>query len=194
MTDLQQNPLIPAILAILKQNAQQPNQSPFGIHHLLASLGRHPCFAELDDGELGLFKKNFLMMNGLYQLQCALWEEEKLVLSIGTLDIRLLALLEREPENLLPNQTDPMRDYYLDWRHYYETTREDVAKLLASFWLHQDADARQEALTTLQLPFEATASEIKQRYQKLAQRHHPDRGGDQAYFMEIRAAYELLRT
>jgi hypothetical protein len=160
----------------------------------LASLGKHPCFTELDDGELGLFKKNFLMMNGLYQLQRALWEEEKLVLSIGTLDIRLLVLLERESENLLPNQADPMRDYYLDWQHYYETTREEVAKLLASFWLHQDADARQEALTTLQLPLEATASEIKQRYQKLAQRHHPDRGGDQACFMEIRAAYELLRT
>ncbi|MBA53671.1 MAG: molecular chaperone [Pseudomonadales bacterium] len=194
MSDYQQNPLIPAILAVLKQNAQQPNQSPFGIHHLLASLGRHPCFAELDDGELGLFKKNFLMMNGLYQLQRSLWEEGSLVLSIATLDIQLLPLSEWEQKGTLPDHSDPMRDYYLDWQHYYETTEEDVAALLASFWLRQDGDARQEALTTLQLSHDATPREIKQRYQKLAQEHHPDRGGDQGCFMEIRAAYELLKA
>lgn len=194
MSDHQQNPLIPAILSVLKQNAQQPKQTPFGIHHLLASLGRHPCFADLDDGELGLFKKNFLMMNALYQLQCALWDEEKLLLNIATLDIQLLSLTGSEQKSALPDHSDPMRDYYLDWQHYHDTTEEDVAELLASFWLRQDGNARQEALTTLQLSLDATDREIKQRYQKLAQQHHPDRGGDQACFMEIRAAYELLRA
>lgn len=189
-----QNPLIPDILAVLKQNVQQPEQAPFGIHHLLASLSGHTCFAALDDGELGLFKKNFLMMNGLYQLQSSLWEEEKLLLNIATLDIQLLSLCGSEQRSTLPDHPDPMRDYYLDWQHYYETTEEDVAELLASFWLQQDGNARQEALTTLRLPHDATSREIKQRYQKLAQQHHPDRGGDQACFMEIRAAYELLRA
>ena len=190
----QQNPLIPAILAVLKQNVGKAKQTPFGIHHLLSSLGEHICLQDLGDNDLGLFKKNFLMMNGLYQLQRSLWEEECLVLCIATLDIRLLPLDERGHNPDLPEQADPMRDYYLDWRHYHETTQEEVSDLLASFWLRQDGGVRQGALATLQLPDNASERQIKQRYQKLAQQHHPDRGGDQARFMEIRAAYEMLRA
>ncbi len=194
MSDYQQNPLIPAILAVLRQNLEQP-PGPFGIHHLLSRLGNHPCFAELDDQtELGLFKKNFLMMNALYQLQQSLWEEESIALGIETLNIQLLNPSSGTAHDSSPQAADPMRDYYLDWRHYHDTTREDVAELLRSFWRGLDGGARQDALQTLELAEGATDSEIKQRYQRLAQRHHPDRGGDPAYFMEIRAAYEMLRA
>jgi len=38
----------------------------------------------------------------------------------------------------------------------------------------------------------ATAKEIKKQYRRLAVQHHPDKGGDEAKFKEINAAYEIL--
>jgi molecular chaperone DnaJ len=38
----------------------------------------------------------------------------------------------------------------------------------------------------------ATDEEIKQAYRKLAMKHHPDRGGDEKRFQEIKNAYEVL--
>lgn len=51
---------------------------------------------------------------------------------------------------------------------------------------------RQQALAVLGLPPNATRQQIKQRYRKLAKKHHPDRGGDQREMRRIIAAYELL--
>ncbi|MEE2731237.1 MAG: DNA-J related domain-containing protein [Pseudomonadota bacterium] len=194
MRELRQNPLIPAILTQLRRNLHTVPATPFGIHHLLASLSQHPCLAQLDDhSELSLFKKNFLLMNGLYQLQGSLWDEERLSLQIAPLDIRLHSAQPTHSSQRLPEPDDPMREYYLDWSHYHETTREDVVALLQGFWHRLEGDERRQALVTLALGEGASATDIKQRYQRLARQHHPDRGGDQARFMEIRAAYELLR-
>lgn len=51
---------------------------------------------------------------------------------------------------------------------------------------------RQQALSVLGLPPNATPQQIKRRYRALAKRHHPDRGGDQRQMQRIIAAYELL--
>lgn len=39
----------------------------------------------------------------------------------------------------------------------------------------------------------ATKDEIKKAYKKLAQKHHPDRGGDEAKFKEATAAYDKIK-
>lgn len=46
--------------------------------------------------------------------------------------------------------------------------------------------------STLGLQRGASDEEIKKAYRKLAMKHHPDRGGDQAKFKEISSAYEAL--
>jgi DnaJ-domain-containing protein 1 len=51
---------------------------------------------------------------------------------------------------------------------------------------------RQQALSVLVLPPNATRQQIKRRYRALAKKHHPDRGGDQRQMQRIIAAYELL--
>jgi DnaJ-domain-containing protein 1 len=51
---------------------------------------------------------------------------------------------------------------------------------------------RQQALSVLGLPPNATRQQIKRRYRALAKKHHPDRGGDQRQMQRIIAAYELL--
>jgi len=51
---------------------------------------------------------------------------------------------------------------------------------------------RQQALSVLGLPANATPQQIKRRYRTLAKRYHPDRGGDQRQMQRIIAAYEYL--
>lgn len=51
---------------------------------------------------------------------------------------------------------------------------------------------RQQALTVLGLPPDATRQQIKRRYRELAKQHHPDRGGDEREMQRIIAAYHLL--
>lgn len=187
------NPLIPAILSVLRRNVQRGSGENFGIHHLLSALGCHPGLQNLDPNpELALFKKNFLMMNGLYQLQQSLWEDEGLVLAIATLNIQLNRPAT-DCATVLPETADPMRDYYLNWQHYAETSCDDVVTLLNGFWQWQPAQGRDEALQTLNLGPGASAEQVKQRYQRLASEHHPDKGGDPERFMAIRQAYEQLR-
>ncbi len=50
----------------------------------------------------------------------------------------------------------------------------------------------QDPYASLGLPRSATPKDIKKAYRKLALKHHPDRGGDEAKFKEISVAYELL--
>lgn len=45
---------------------------------------------------------------------------------------------------------------------------------------------------TLGLQPGASQEEIKKAYRKMAQKHHPDKGGDEAKFKEIKTAYEEL--
>lgn len=45
---------------------------------------------------------------------------------------------------------------------------------------------------TLGVPRTATADEIKKAFRKLARKHHPDAGGDEAKFKELNEAYEVL--
>jgi DnaJ-domain-containing protein 1 len=51
---------------------------------------------------------------------------------------------------------------------------------------------RQQALSILGLPPNATPQQIKRRYRVLAKKYHPDRGGDQQQMQRIIAAYEFL--
>lgn len=188
------NPLVGPILAILKNH---PNgMSEFDI--LKELKDQLPEFNTLaKDVNLLLFRQHFLIMNALYQLQSSLWQEENLMLSICATRIHLLSTTQiqlSETTTLSDSIDAKLAAYYLDWSEYEKTDINEVSRLLNSFYkgisLHGDRDS---ALKTLEIEDNnPSKADIKQQYRKLAQQHHPDRGGNQDIFIDLRQAYEYL--
>ena len=188
------NPLVGPILVILKNH---PNgMSEFDI--LKALKERLPEFSQLaEDNNLLLFRQHFLIMNALYQLQSSLWQEDNLTLHISAMRIHLISAtqINRSGSTTLSDSVDAkLAAYYLDWAEYEKTGIDEVSHLLNSFYkgISLSGD-RESALKTLQIQStNPTKTVIKQQYRKLAQQHHPDRGGDQDLFIDLRQAYEYL--
>lgn len=189
MFDNSHNPLKPAILQVLKNSDQR-----LAIHQLLQAVKETTIIPELDDDvQLALFKMNWLMMNALFQLQADLLDEGY-YLKISTLDIQLLPL-SRQDRTAASRQLSqqPLRDYYMDWCHFSETTREQVQAILDGVWLQYiSGHSLQNAYDVLGLDTSAGVSLIRKTYRKLAGRYHPDKGGDPSRFMAVREAYEIL--
>ncbi|MEH6443281.1 MAG: DNA-J related domain-containing protein [Oceanospirillaceae bacterium] len=188
------NPLIANILTLLKINLN--GISEFEI--LTTLKDQFPEFNHLaEDGNLQLFRQHFLIMNALYQLQASLWQDEKLVLSIHVLQIKLLPTDQEKQAtgfDLSDSIDAELATYYLDWSEYEKTDATEVSRLINSFYQRMDLEGdKQSALNILQIKtFTPSKVEIKQHYRKLVQRHHPDAGGNPATFIEIRQAYEQL--
>lgn len=188
------NPLVGPILEILRLHPD--GISEFDI--LKALKEQLPEFGQLaDDMNLQLFRQHFLIMNALYQLQSSLWQEENLLLNISALRIHLQSAtqIQHSATTYLSDSVDAkLAAYYLDWEEYEKTDADAVAQLLKSFYkgISQPGN-RDSALKTLQIKISnPSKSDIKQQYKKLAQKHHPDRGGDQDVFIGLRQAYEYL--
>ncbi|RBP79434.1 molecular chaperone DnaJ [Marinomonas rhizomae] len=188
------NPLVGPILAILKNH---PNgMSEFDIlKELKIQLTEFSQLA--DDPNLQLFRQHFLIMNALYQLQSSLWQEESLMLNISATRIHILsaAQITLSDSTSLNNSVDAkLAAYYLDWEEYEKTDADEVSRLLNSFYKGISLSGnRDSALKTLHIDnSHPTKATIKQQYKKLAQKHHPDRGGDQEIFIGLRQAYEYL--
>lgn len=184
------NPFKTSVLALIKT-------SPMGLseYDLIQRLQEHDEAFVFDDENpnLALFRKHFLVMNALYQLQTELFDQG-MYLSISPLDIRLEPV-ESSAVSALPtdNAAAPLRAYYLEWENFSQTSRADVETMLNRFMERYLAiDERLEALHTLELSADAPWENIKQAYRRLAAQHHPDKGGDPARFRAIRGAYEIL--
>ncbi len=186
-----QNPLLAPILAQLLADAPV-----YKLHELMQRLENQGCLPDWETtADIQLFRTNFLLMNGLYQLQqqlleCGTW------LHVAPLALHLVPI---SVGNSWLQQADPLRDYYLDWRHCFVTTQQDIEALLHDFWRRYSAQPalsaqmRRQALATLGLTDTATYPMIRQRWKQLALQHHPDRQGDALQFMAIRLAWEQLR-
>ena len=187
------NPLIQPILSILEASDQGISE-----FELLRQLERQaPIFDELgNDPNLKLFRKHFLIMNALYQLQSQLWQEDEVRLYISPLQIHLEAVAQIEA-----SQSSEVEDgaeaklaaYYLDWDEYDNTNAEDVEALLKGFYnkLFNQEDT-ENALKLLGIKENPTKSEIKRAYRLLVKKAHPDKGGDAKKFIKLRKAYEHL--
>ncbi len=188
------NPLKRPILEILKNTI-----TPLKEHDLHGILGGAAFASFIDhcNADLRLFRKHFLVMNALYTLH----EEllcEGFYLQISALHIQLQKIPEAQSDvHSLSNDAGFARlsDYYRNWDNFKQTSGEDVSNLLQQFWRRFLAeDEKSQALSCLQLSATADWSEIQYKYRQLCQQHHPDKGGNSLYFIEIREAYDNLKT
>nr|WP_086939478.1 DNA-J related domain-containing protein [Thaumasiovibrio occultus] len=189
------NPLIWPILSLLEK---QPES--WKVHILADALLKGDLLRQLDDDNyLDLFKRNFLIMNALFQLQEMLLPKQ--YLQVEAMDI---CLMWAKPGQQALSNEDPLKQYYLDWQNY-DANHQDIRHLMDTFWTNYrqnfsepsrpciDLD-REEALAVFELPLEATPSQIRRQWRKLALKYHPDRqGGDTSMFREVCEAWQVLR-
>jgi len=188
-----ENPLLWPILEVLKR---QP--SGWKVHTLAAHLGELELMPTLDEApEKDLFKRNFLIMNALYQLQETLYPKQWL--QVEAMDIILMPMF-RNASHVIDVE-DPLREYYSQWEHY-EASEGEVKRLLNEFWTryrkfvggsNKDLN-RQQALRLFELHDDATHFEIRKTWRKLALRWHPDRdNGNAEKFRILCEAWNILR-
>lgn len=190
-----ENPLLWPIFELLKEHP-----SGWKVHTLASQLSSRGCLHQLDSSQdKDLFKKNFLIMNALYQLQEILHPEHWL--NVQAMNITLTDTIDSSLTAM--DHTDPLRGYYLDWDHY-DASEDEVRGLLDEFWqsyqkyiggnsvTHMD---RAKALALLELDSAATRADIRKQWRKLAFRCHPDReGGNAERFRALCEAWNVLRS
>ncbi|HHF2931380.1 TPA: DNA-J related domain-containing protein [Vibrio alginolyticus] len=190
-----ENPLLWPMLEILRK---QP--SNWKVHTLASSLGEQGYISKLDDSpDKDLFKRNFLIMNALYQLQDTLYPDSWL--QVEAMDIQLMSSMEALKHKI--DIHDPLREYYLDWRNY-EADEDEVRRLLNEFWTTYQkfiggssvaSVDKTKALSLFELNTDATPAEIRKQWRKLALRWHPDReNGNAERFRVLCEAWNVLRN
>lgn len=187
------NPLIDEIFELIL------TQETWMVHTLALKLQQQGSISTLDvQPERDLFKRNFLIMNALYQLQQQLQPAQHL--AIASLQI---TLTDTAPHNSV-QQLDPLRDYYLDWQNY-ETTSDEIEELFNDFWQrfasHKkpqqalDRKAYDMLLHRWQLAKQCSLKDIQKRWRQLAMQYHPDKEtGDTEKFKELKNEYEQLKA
>lgn len=145
----------------------------------------------------GLFSAHFLCMHALYHLKAQYQREKKFSLDIQSVRVEKTvsdqSLVTIENSQTLLETVDPLADYYLDAKHYFETQADEINDMLKSFWQRYIAqDQKQAALATLELPPDVDAKKIKAQYLRLAQKYHPDKGGCAEVFTKIHQAKVVL--
>ncbi|CAI85219.1 putative DnaJ-class molecular chaperone [Pseudoalteromonas translucida] len=169
------------------------------VHTLAAELQQRKMINTLDVApDRDLFKRNFLIMNALYQLQQQIMPKQQLLIS--GLQIQLITTAS----NTLIKNTDPLRDYYLDWQNF-ETSSAEIDTLLTQFWQrftkHSksaqiiDLDTHKQLLIKWQLSQQSTLKEVQKRWRQLALQCHPDKAvGNAEKFKQLKGEYEQLRA
>ncbi|WP_170940710.1 DNA-J related domain-containing protein [Pseudoalteromonas sp. NBT06-2] len=169
------------------------------VHTLANFLIQNNNLKRLDtDCNKDLFKKNFIIMNALFQLSCNLIGSGY-ILIIEPLEIRLAKINEKKLSK--PNKN--LKDYYLDWNNF-ETDSKDIEVLFNSFWQSYLTSKTKEsinpkmisdALNYFELPKNATSEQISRQWKKLALKYHPDKvNGDKNKFQQLQVHWQVLKT
>ncbi|KZW98932.1 hypothetical protein JL49_19680 [Pseudoalteromonas luteoviolacea] len=175
------------------------------VHELAEQLKTLGALPELDkDSHKDLFKRNFLIMNGLYQLQNELCDTHHLV-HISALDIYIEHLnMDQETVSSdhgnLPSHNDPLKSYYLDWNNY-DTSKKEIEALLSEFWQNYlsvqttrpSAQTRETLVKKWHLPDKYDLPTLQKKWRRLALSCHPDKGGSGVEFNQIKLEYDQLK-
>ncbi len=151
----------------------------------------HPEFFEELGNKPSLFKKHFFLFHQLYLIKLELLENNQ-TLIISPLEIRLCQSSDAGKEM---GETDALSGFYLNKKNL-DLTEEEILQMQKKFWEKYLAlDKKAEAIKILGLETysELDQKTLKTRYSELAQKHHPDKGGDPTDFILIKQAYKDLK-
>ncbi|MFY8275534.1 DNA-J related domain-containing protein [Pseudoalteromonas sp. SSDWG2] len=163
------------------------------IHELAIQLETLEFNSDAKTVELSdIAKRNFLIMNALFQLQdhlvsCGFY------LSISSLHIQLIYA----PATNSIRTEDPLRLYYLDWQNF-DLSNDEVEQLIDSFFagcrrIELDQNTLQHILSQWNLQEPINVQKIKQRWRTLAHHYHPDKStGNSLSFKKIHNQYQQL--
>lgn len=200
-----ENPLVLDVFNILSDTDK--SISLYQLMRILEAHGYELVKAEANESsDLLLFKKNFIVMNALYQLKHDLLDSG-VSLRITSLEIKLEAECLQYDAGMQIKSSDDisadmaLSDFYLNWGNYYLTDEKGVEELLNGFWnsysrynkLQNRCDKRLDSLHTLGLKSTASWKDIQQTYRQLVSVYHPDKGGNSPKFIKIREAYLILK-
>jgi hypothetical protein len=189
----------------------EENSEGFSEHKLLTLLQQQPhAFFAADAlrDPLLLFQSHFLLFHCLYLLRNRWQKSHHAQLEISVFNIKksrldIAKMLTAQSENSFTEDkkslfnADPMAQYYLDWSHFSTTSSDDVDELLNRFWkkvwVPQQEEDIQQALIIMELETPVPLPQLKQQYRRLAQRFHPDKGGNSEHFKKICQAFHQLR-
>lgn len=180
--------LLQTLEVFLSQQAE--GISEYELIKYLSDLGHFNFLSSSPWSPEDLFRAHFILFHLLYSLRDQLFENETATLEISSLKIELLPYTKVSAGLC---QDDNLRRYYLDIDNLLATDCNDVYELLASFWNGLERyDNREQALSTLGLTDPVDDQEIKASFRKLAQIHHPDKGGSAETFQTLCAAAQSL--
>ncbi|NMM41113.1 DNA-J related domain-containing protein [Pseudoalteromonas arctica] len=186
------NPLIDEIFELIL------TKHIWKIHTLALKLSERGVINDLDtDPYRDLFKRNFLIMNALYQLQQQLLPNQYLL--VASLHIELTD----NPDKITIAAHDSLQAYYLDWQNY-DASITAVKSLLDNFWhtfraspaiTTLDQQQRHTLLKRWELPDDFSMQVLQKRWRQLATHYHPDKQhGNAEQFKQLKNEYEQLRA
>ena len=171
--------------------SQQTNGiSEYELIKYLSGLGNFDFLSSSPWSPEDLFRAHFILFHLLYSLRDRLLANEVATLEISSLKIELLPYIKVSAG--LAHE-DKLRHYYLNLDNLLSTDSDDVYELLASFWNGLSRyENREQALETLGLADPVDDEKIKATFRKLAQVHHPDKGGSTEKFQSLCSAAQSL--
>ncbi|WP_144391743.1 DNA-J related domain-containing protein [Pleionea sediminis] len=181
-------------LSYLKEKLENEKQG-ISEYQLIKTIEKErPDFFDELNGSERLYQKHFLLFHYLHQLKPE-FQKKNLLLSISALSIELLDETTVENGHHSITQHDGLAGFYLDKKNLFLSEAE-VAVMQKVFWEKFLAlEKKSEAIKTLQLTGVSplSLSKVKKQYQKLAQKHHPDKGGCTEAFNKIKSSYQELK-
>lgn len=151
----------------------------------------HPDFFEPLGTSPSLFKKHFYLFHQLHLLNEKLLDKN-LRLIISPLEIRICPITDASQAI---SETDLLKDFYLD-ENNLGLSDQEVNDMQKKFWEKYLAlDKKAEAISVLGLENEENLDRnvLKRKFNELAQKHHPDKGGDSERFLQVQEAYQSLK-
>jgi len=146
------------------------------------SLGENPS----------LFKKHFYLFHHLHKLRVNMVSSEH-SLMISAVEIRICLKQKVDSQEL--SEACDLHDYYMNIENL-TMTEQQIAEMLSEFWnkfYAVDKKAQAILLFGLQERENLDWTTIKKRFNQLAHQHHPDKGGNEEFFFELKQAYKVLK-